>query len=113
MHDVNNLADEGVFSKYTASFGISLGITSVASALLVIAKEKSPTVMAWMKRTTGHHWTTHSLFALVLFLVLGFGLARTNGGQGPRLTAAGLVKALVGGVAIGVLIIAGFYLVGD
>lgn len=65
--------------------------------------------MASMKWAAGHHWAAHSVFALVLFIGIGFGLARANGGQGMRMTSAGLVKAVVGGIAIGSLIIAGFY----
>jgi hypothetical protein len=63
--------------------------------------------MAWMKQATGHHWATHSLLSLILFFALGLVLAR---GQGPKMTAASLVKIIVAGVAIGGLIIMGFYL---
>jgi len=66
-----------------------------------------------MKSATGHHWSTHSLFALAIFLVVGFALTRVNGGQGVRLTAGGLVKMLVAGIAIGSAIIGGFYLFVD
>jgi membrane-bound metal-dependent hydrolase YbcI (DUF457 family) len=68
--------------KYTISFGLSLGIVSLVSALLVILKEISPnTVLPWMKSITGHHWITHSLFILILFALIGWLLARVNGGQ--------------------------------
>jgi hypothetical protein len=98
-------------SRYTSSFGVSLAVTSVANALLVVAKETNPTtVMVWMKRASGHHWATHSLFSLILFFALGLALAQTNGGRGPQLTASGLVKIIVAGVAAGGLIILGFYL---
>ena len=101
---------EEVLSNVTVSFGISLAVASVVSALLVVAKEKSPALMASMKSATGHHWSTHSLVALVIFLVLGLALTRVNGGQGVRMTACGLVRTVVGGVVIGALIIGGFYL---
>jgi hypothetical protein len=110
MDDPIKLPDEEYLSNATVSFGVSLAITSVASALLVIAKEKAPAIMSSMKSATGHHWATHSLFALVLFLVLGVGLMRMRSGQGLRMTAAGLMKAVVGGIVTGSVIIAGFYL---
>jgi len=103
------LPNEEYLSNATVSFGVSLAVTSLASALLVIAKEKSPGLMAAMKSATGHHWATHSLFALVLFLVLGLALTRANGGQGMRMTAAGLIKTIVCGIVLGSAIIAGFY----
>ena len=104
---------EDRLSSVTVSFGISLAITSVASALLVVAKERSPAVMALMKSATGHHWATHSLLALAFFLALGFGLARLNGGKGARMTPGGLVAAVVCGIAIGTILIGGFYLFAD
>jgi hypothetical protein len=108
MDNTATLDHPATLSKYTVSFGISLAITSVVNALLVIAKETHPTtVMAWMKKATGHHWATHSLLSLILFFALGLVLAR---GQGPKMTAANLVKIIVAGIAIGGLIILGFYL---
>ena len=38
-------------SKYTISFGLSLALASVMNALLVVAKEKIPTVMAGLQST--------------------------------------------------------------
>ena len=100
--------------KYTMSFGMSLAITSVVSALLVVLKELSQnTVLALMKQITFHHWFTHSLFVLILFVVIGWGLSRANGGQGIKMTVNGFIGTLVGSVVLSGLIIAGFYLIGD
>lgn len=100
--------------KYTVSFGISLAITSVLSALLVVVKEMSEnTVLALMKRMTIHHWVTHGLFILILFVVIGWILARSNGGQGARMTVNCFISMLVSAVVLSGLIIAGFYLIWD
>lgn len=100
--------------KYTTSFGMSLAITSVVSALLVVVKEMSEnTVLALMKGITFHHWFTHSLFILILFVVVGWLLARSNGGQGVRMGVNRFISTLVGAVVVSGLIIAGFYLVWD
>jgi hypothetical protein len=109
---IKNPGEDGV-SNFTVSFGISLAVASVASALLVVAKERDRALMASMKSATGHHWSTHSLFALALFLVVGFALSRLNGGQGVRMTAGALVKTVVGGIVVGSLIIGGYYLLLD
>ena len=45
--------------------------------LLVIFKENVAGVEDFMKGLTGHHWITHGLFNLIVFLVLGLILART------------------------------------
>ena len=97
--------------KYTKSFGLSFAITSVVSALLVIIKESSEEgVLAAMKAITGHHWVTHGLFNLILFIVLGWALSRANKGQGVNLSANGLVSFIVGAVVISGVLISGFYL---
>lgn len=97
-------------SKHTASYGLSLALTSVANALLVVAKEKSPFVMDGMKKLTSHHWITHSTLMVLLFVGLGWLLARTNGGRGVNITASRLIRTIVSGVVLGGLIIVGFYL---
>jgi hypothetical protein len=100
-------------SKYTISFGLSLAITSVINALLVVAKEKIPTVMAGLQKLTGHHWVSHSVIIVMLFAAFGWIFARANGGRGIEITVNNLIRTLVSGVVIGGLVIMGFYLVGD
>ena len=100
-------------SKYTVSFGLSLALASVANALLVVAKEKIPAVAAGMKRVTGHHWATHALVILGSFGLFGWLLARTNAGQGVKMTVNRLISLLMAGVMTGIMIIFGFYLLGD
>jgi hypothetical protein len=100
-------------SKYTVSYGLALALASVVNGLLVVAKESSPAVQAGMQKLTGHHWVTHSAIVLGLFFLTGWLCAHARGGQGPRLAANRLLAVLVSGVALGGLIIVGFYLVGD
>jgi hypothetical protein len=100
-------------SKYTTSFGLSLALASVANGLLVIAKESSPTVQAGMQKITGHHWITHSVVILAVFLGGGWLFAQLNDGQGIKMSAGRLLNTVVRGVAIGGLLIVGFYLIGD
>jgi len=97
--------------KYSRSFGLSFAITSVLSALLVIIKESSEEgVLAWMKAMTGHHWVTHGLINLIIFVVLGWALSRAGKGQGVKISANGLVSCIVGAVIVGGVLITGFYL---
>ena len=97
--------------KYTRSFGLSFAITSVLSALLVILKESNEeTVLAWMKVATGHHWVTHGIFNLIVFVGLGWALSRLDNGQGLKITANILVICIVCAVFVSGLIITGFYI---
>jgi len=100
-------------SKHTVSFGFSLALCSVINALLVVAKEKSHAVAAAMQRVTGHHWITHGVAVMLLFLVCGWLFALPNGGQGLRPTASRLLGIVAAGVLAGGGIILGFYLIAD
>jgi uncharacterized Tic20 family protein len=98
--------------KYSVSFGVSLAITSILSALLVVVKELNEnSVLAWMKGLTSHHWITHGLLMVIVFFVIGWGLAKLNNGEGLKMTPSRLVCVIASGVVIGGLIISGFYLV--
>jgi hypothetical protein len=97
--------------KYTKSFGISFAITSIVSAILVIVKESNEeTVLAWMKAAAGHHWITHGVFDLILFVFLGWVLSRPNDGEGVRISANWLIGSIVGAVVISGLLNMGFYI---
>jgi hypothetical protein len=100
-------------SKRTVAFGVALAFACVINALLVVFKEKSEAVMAGMKKLTGHHWITHSVIVIVLFLGLGWALAQARSGRGISITARGLIGTVVSGVAVAGLIIIGFYLFAD
>lgn len=100
---------QGELGPYTCSFGLALALTSVLSGLLVILKERNEeTLLAWMAGLTGHHWVTHGLVDLLLFLLLGFGLVRFSGWWQARPNA--LLGALLGGVLLGCILVAGFFL---
>ena len=96
--------------KYTRSFGLSLGITSFLSALLVILKEThEDTVLAWMKTATLHHWVTHGLINLAVFVVLGLVLSRPNNGNGVKIPTNVLAICIAGAVVISGILIAAFF----
>ncbi len=97
--------------KYGKSFGLSFAITSLFSALLVVLKEVSEPVLAWMKAVSPHHWITHTLLDLILFVVLGFALAKANNGQGITVAPDKLTSIIVGAFVVSGLIVAGFYLI--
>ncbi|MBF0508995.1 MAG: hypothetical protein HQK57_08730 [Deltaproteobacteria bacterium] len=98
--------------KYTISFGLSLAITSLFSALLVILKELCEhSVLVWMSKATGHHWMTHGIIDVAVFLALGWFLGTLNGGRGVSISAKKFIKTVVGAVVISGLIIVVFYTV--
>ena len=87
---------EKPLGKYTVSFGLALAITSLFSALLVVAKELSDkTLLPLMKQATGHHWITHTVVDVILFLALGFLLTKV------QISAERLSRMIIGAVVIG------------
>jgi hypothetical protein len=104
------MQDNGL-GKYTVSYGVSLAITCLLSALLVVFKELNEPLLNWMKHVTIHHWVTHGSFDLIVFAVLGWALAQLNGGAGLNISTKNFIAMLIGGVVLGGLIIAGFYLI--
>jgi len=90
--------------KPVPGFGISFLVVSLLNAVLVMAKELDPALLAWMKALTGHHWITHGVFVLATFFVLGLILSKLEygdawyGTRGVAMVASGVI---VGGGAIG------------
>lgn len=67
-------------------------------------------VLAWMAAATGHHWVTHGVLDIILFLVLGWAISRFNKGKGIEITPKRLIFSIVGSVVVSGLIIFGFYI---
>jgi hypothetical protein len=94
------------------AFGYSLAITSVLSVILVIIKEKNEAVMAIMKAVTPHHWITHGVIVVGLFVVLGLILTRLMPARSTvpdfnRAACSILATTVISGMAL-----AGFFLFG-
>jgi len=95
----------------TRGFGLSVAITSIASALLVFAKESNEGLLKLMKALTVHHWVTHGIFDVALFALVGLLLSRSNNGNGPDISDDKLIKVIAAGFLSSCFAIAGFYLI--
>jgi hypothetical protein len=100
-------------SGNTVGFGLSVAITSILSLLLVLIKETHPPVVDWMKNLTSHHWITHGLIDVVLFVLIGIILSRLGVGKGLAAKPKALVCLIVSAVVISFVVLSGFYLFGD
>ena len=87
-------------------YGISYAITSVLSALLVVLKESNESVLQLMVSLTGHHWVTHGVLDVLLFVVLGAILSR----QKINMNGNTLITTVVSSTIVSGLIIAGFFI---
>ncbi|VAW20669.1 hypothetical protein MNBD_ALPHA12-800 [hydrothermal vent metagenome] len=103
-NDQTNIAQNP--SATIIGYGISYSITSIFSALLVILKESNASVQGLLVALTGHHWVTHGLLNLILFVVLGIVLSRRE----IDMNGDTLTNLVVGATVLGGLIIASFFL---
>jgi hypothetical protein len=98
-----------LFSKASTAFGWSAAVTVIFNTLLAWVKDAYDPLNTWMAHLTGHHWITHGLFDIALFVVLGFVLM--NAGAGARTTPNGLVVRLIGAVVVAGLGLAAWFVV--
>ena len=94
------------------AFGYSLALTSLLSSVLVIVKEGNEPLKLMMKAATGHHWITHGLIVLTLFIVLGFFLASVIPRNSGIETYDRVATAVITATFLGGSLIAGFYFLG-
>jgi len=94
--------------KTTIGFGLSAAVMSILNTLLVIFKELTPPFKKAMAETMGHHWTTHGVAVIGLFIVLGFvlsGAVKPESWNGSRLG-----QTIAGSVILSAAALAAFYL---
>jgi uncharacterized membrane protein len=95
-------------NKYSAGFGLSLIVTNLLNAVILVIKETNDYVMNAMKAALGHHWTTHVVILMVAFVVLGFIFSGMK--LGTKWDSQKMMKYIIWAVIISVVIIAGFSL---
>ena len=54
-----------------AAWGLSAAITVVFNVVLAFIKDSWPALNTFMAQLTGHHWRTHGLADVILFVLLG------------------------------------------
>lgn len=94
-------------NQLTISYIISYVITAIFSSVLTIVKDLNAPLKDWMKSLTTHHWITHGIFVVVLFLLLA--LLFNQQKVGKKLTADQLSNWVIWGTILSGLILVGFY----
>lgn len=64
--------------KRTTAFGVAAAVAVLFNTVLTWAKESSQALHDWMVVATGHHWVTHGLLDLAVFLLVGLLLVRST-----------------------------------
>lgn len=85
-------------NKTTSGFALSAVITILFNTALAWAKDAYAPLNNFMKSLTGHHWTTHGLVDLVLFVGLGLVFAKT--GMAEKINPARMAGLVAGAVVV-------------
>ena len=83
----------------TVGYGVAAAVAILCNTALTWVKEKNPAVNLWMKNLLGHHWITHGVLIVLLFLVLGFLLSKMI----KKMNATALTVLLVVSTAAGAI----------
>jgi uncharacterized membrane protein YwzB len=94
--------------KYTAGFGLSLIVTSLLNAVILLIKETNDSVMSAMRAALGHHWTTHGAIVIIVFFILGFVFSSMKFEE--KWDSQKMLKFIILAKIIGGIIVAGFFL---
>jgi hypothetical protein len=91
----------------TKGFVLAAAITVLFNTALAWAKDSVPALNNFMKSLTGHHWTTHGLVDLTVFI--GLGLILTKSKAVSKIDPDRLTTALIGTVMVASLGLAVWY----
>jgi hypothetical protein len=85
----------------TSGFVLAAAITVLFNTALAWAKDAYPPLNNSMKSLSGHHWTTHGLVDLILFVGLGFIFMSTRVAE--KIDSNRLIGILIGAVGTAAL----------
>src|ERR1700722_8840398 len=68
--------NETVLDGAAAAFGMSAAVTIVFNTVLAWVKDAYDPLNSFMASLTGHHWRTHGLADVIVFVALGYVLMR-------------------------------------
>jgi hypothetical protein len=88
---------ESVLDGAAAAFGMSAAITVVFNTLLAWVKDAYDPLNSFMASLTGHHWRTHGLADVILFVALGYIFMHRNF----RMNGVKLTEVLAAAVVLG------------
>jgi hypothetical protein len=100
-------SEDQALDKLSVGFGISFLVASIFNGLLIVVKENYAPLKGWMASLSGHHWTTHGIFIIVFFILLGYILSKTDLAR--KIDANKTSGMVMAGTALGGLIIIGFF----
>jgi hypothetical protein len=93
----------------SSGFALAAAITVLFNTGLAWAKDACKPLNKLMASLTGHHWITHAIADIVLFVVLGLIFAKL--GTAEKIAPGTLINVLTGAVIVAALGLVGWYFV--
>ncbi len=90
---MNTVADNAKLGRASAAFVLAASITFVFNTALAWVKDAYAPLNSFMKSLTGHHWTTHGLADIIVFVGLGFLFMNTKAAE--KISPERLVSILI------------------
>ena len=91
----------GRLDHAAAAFGLSAAIAIVFNTVLALIKDAYDPLNSLMASLTGHHWITHGLADIAVFVIAGLVLMwRDFSMDGTRLACLVAAAAIVGGAGL-------------
>src|SRR4051812_46274299 len=91
----------GVLDHAAAAFGLSGAIAIVFNTVLTWSKEAYDPVASLMASLTGHHWITHGLADIAVFVIVGLVFMRRGFSiDGSKLACIVAGSVIVGGAGL-------------
>jgi hypothetical protein len=97
-------ATDTAAAKSAAAFGAASAITVLFNVVLAFVKDAYVPLNTLMAHLTGHHWITHGLADVLLFVALGWLFAARGipaGGLTPGLVTTLGAAVVIAGAALG------------
>jgi hypothetical protein len=98
---MNSTGDAPRLTAATSGFALAAAVTVLFNTALAWAKDAYAPLNDFMKSIAGHHWTTHGLADLFLFVALGFLFTKSKSVE--KISASRLTAALVAAVVVAAL----------
>jgi len=93
--------EENVLDGAAAAFSMSAAITVLFNTVLAWVKDLYEPLNSFMTMLTGHHWRTHGIFDLIVFVTLGlFLMQRSFRMDGTRLAIIVGASSIVAGAGL-------------
>jgi len=104
-----NIGNPQPLGRASAAFALAAAITVLFNTALAWAKDACSPLNKLMASLTGHHWTTHAVADIFVFIALGLIFSKT--GMAEKIDPNRLINGLIGAVIVAGLGLVGWYFV--